>query len=153
MPDDPVLRSFEDLKDFPGSRKPINRSTDKVAPKVDTHWADKPVVYIYSGQSREFFTIRHLSAALNRSPVTIRGWENRGLLPESPYRSPAPRRGTLPAAGAPKGKRLWTRSQIEGLLAIAKETGCIVDDKQSPPNKAFTLKSTELFLALLHKES
>lgn len=156
MSDDP-FKMFEDLgvKDWPGSKPPVNRPSlfeEVPRPKPEDAWDYKPVVFVYGGRSREFFTIRHLSAALNRSPVTIRGWENKGLLPKSPYRSPAPKRATLPDAGPPKGKRLWTRAQIEGLLRIAAQSGCIVDEKQSKPNEEFTLKATELFLTLMKEE-
>lgn len=142
--------AFDELT-YPGKREPANRPKPEVSAPPERHWSDRPVIYIYDGQSREFFTISHLSEALNRASVTIRGWENKGLLPKTPFRSPAPRRSTL-TTGAPKGKRLWTRAQIEGILRIAEETGCIVDEAQSPPNAQFTAQVTRLFVQLLEAE-
>jgi hypothetical protein len=144
--------SFDDLKNWPGRRAPVNRPAEGEEVSSDEDgWDTKPVVYIHGGQSREFFTISHLSHALNRSPVTIRSWENKGVLPKSPFRSPAPRRSTV--GSTPKGKRLWTRDQIEGIIQIAKETGCILDEKQSPPNSKFTVQVTQLFIDIVQRES
>lgn len=150
MSNDP-WEAFDDLKDFPGNRTPVRRDNADDTEDTDDEWAEKPVVYNFGGVAREFFTIRHLAAALSRSPVTIRSWENKGVLPKSPYRSPAPKKSSIQTK--PKGKRLWTRAQIEGLLSVAKECGCIVDDNQSPPNSEFTEKASQLFVDLLEKDS
>lgn len=136
--------SFDDLKDFPGKRKPLNRvDTSAVEDRVLDPWDEKPVIYVYKGQSREFFTIGHLSKALNRSPVTIRSWEKKGLLPSSPYRSPSPRVSHI--NGPPKGKRLYVRDQIEGILQIAKEENCIIDAAQSAPTERFAQRVAQLY--------
>ena len=151
MSEDP-WKAFDELKDYPGKKPPLRRENKEEEESYEYDgWDKKPVVYNVDGQAKEFFTIRHLAAALNRSPVTIRSWENSGKLPKSPYRSPAPKKSSIQSK--PKGKRLWTRAQIEGLLSVAKETGCIVDDKQSPPNKEFTAKATRLFVDLLQKDN
>lgn len=152
---DPYKRFMELAdKDYPGRLPPVNRKkeeekSDEVA---EVEWDSKPVVYNHGGKAREFFTIRHLAMALNRSPVTIRSWEKRGVLPKSPFRSPAPS-GSPIQGNKPKGKRLWTREQIEGLLQIASKTGCIVDEKQSPPNAQFTSQASQLFTSILQKET
>ena len=151
MPD-PVDELFKDLvKDYPGKLPPIQRRKKEEETQESLRWDHKPVVYNYGGVAREFFTIRHLSAALGRSQVTIRSWENKGVLPKTPFRSPAPRQSAIQTK--PKGKRLWTREQIEGLIKIAEETGCIIDDKQSPPNPQFTDKATQLFIQVREKEA
>lgn len=139
------------MKDYPGKLPPVNRKKPKEkSVEEELEWDSNPVVYIYGGEAREFFTIGHLSTALGRAAVTIRSWEASGKLPKSPYRSPAPKRSAIQSK--PKGKRLWTRAQIEGLLDIAGRTGCITDDKQSPPNKQFTEQATHLFIQLLNQE-
>ena len=142
--------SFDELKDWPGKKRPVNRPQAVSQPSGTLDdWDKKPVVYIYGGVSREFFTIGHLADALGRSPVTIRSWENKGVLPRSPYRSPRPRGESLP--GVVKGKRLWTRDQIEGIIRIARDEGVILNDK--PPTKQFTLRVADLFRELLDKDS
>jgi hypothetical protein len=105
-------------------------------------WDANPVYYIVSGQRQEFFTIRHLAAALNYSQQSIRAWENSGLLARSPYRSPKPRTPTIGGRNT-KGKRLWTRAQIEAILRIAKEEGVILN--KQPPTKAFARKVAAAF--------
>jgi hypothetical protein len=140
--------TFDDLHDWPGKKRPVNRPEPSLAEESDADWDVRPVVYIYNGVSREFFTIGHLADALGRSPVTIRSWESKGLLPKSPYRSPRPRGESLP--GVAKGKRLWTRDQIEGILRLAREEGVILNEK--PPTKQFTLRVADLFRELLKKD-
>ena len=138
------------VKDFPGKRAPVNRPSVS-APEQDVYrWDANPKTILHNGVAKEFFTIGHLADALNRATVTIRSWEKKGVLPKSPFRSPPPRVSTV--NGEPKGKRLWTRSQIEGIVQIATEEGCIVDEKQSPPTEKFTVKVQELFNRVLKEE-
>jgi hypothetical protein len=154
---DPALDLFSDLinpdlpegQDYPGKRKPANRSTE--APQsVSADWDDQPLLLIYGGEAREWFTIRHLAAALDRKTVTIRSWERKGMMPQTPFRTPPPKNTSLP--GAAKGRRLWTREQIEGILRIAKEEGVIVDQKQSPPTERFAVRVARLFAVIKAKE-
>lgn len=141
---DPLIDRFSDLN-WPGKRKPVNRVLEKPKPEEPDGWDFKPLSYVYQGEKKEFFTISNLSAALGRSPVTIRSWENRGLLPKSPYRSPKPKGGRLPGVEQ-KGKRLWTREQIEGILSIASEEGVILNGQ--PPTPRFSQRVAELFIKL-----
>lgn len=146
---DPLLDRFSDLRPFPGKREPVNRS----APAVDTSpqvWDEKPTFYTYKGVSTEFFTISNLAVALGRKPVTIRSWENKGLLPKSPYRSPRPQRGSIPGKEV-KGRRLWTRPQIEGIMKIAREEQVIFNGK--PPTPAFARKVSNLFITLQQEDN
>jgi len=145
---DSLLDRFADLPSFPGKREPVNRGIEPQPEPVE--WDGKPTFYLFKGQKREFFTISHLSAALGRSPVTIRSWENKGLLPRSPYRTPRPQRGSLPGKET-KGRRLWTRRQIDGILRIANEERVILNDK--PPTPAFASKVQALFTQLLAEEN
>lgn len=142
---DPMDR-FADL--IPGKRPPVNRETTVSVP-TEQHWDDRPIKYMFQGGEREFFTISHLAAALGKSVVTIRSWESKGMMPPTPYRSPRPRGGMLP--GKPtRGKRLWTREQILGILEIAAAEGVILNGK--PPTKAFAEKVLVLFRNLRDKD-
>jgi hypothetical protein len=147
---DPLLDRFDDLtepeKDYPGRTRPKLRRVRTVPEPPPTEWDDGPVYYMVGGERQEFFTIRHLAKALDYSQQSIRAWENQGLLPKSPYRSPKPRRPTI-AGRNTKGKRLWTREQIDGILRIAREEGVIVNKK--PPTRSFARKVAARFRSLV----
>lgn len=144
---DPLMDRFADL--VPGRRPPVNRTAPVTAPEP-SGWDEKPVRYMFQGQGREFFTISHLAAALGKSAVTIRSWENKGVMPVTPYRSPRPRGNTLPGKQV-KGKRLWTREQINGILEIARSEGVILNGK--PPTERFAQRVLNLYQQLLEKDS
>ena len=135
------LSQFNDL-DYPGRRKPVNRVPQKGEGGEDTGWAEKPLVYKVGGEDREFFTIGHLAKALGYSVQSIRAWENSLLLPKSRYRTPSPRLANQPEH-LRKGRRLWTREQIEGILRIASEEGVILNKK--PPTQRFAYRVQALF--------
>ena len=143
---DPLLDRFADLEDpsaaYPGKRKPKLRSIKRVAKEDKPPWDANPVYYMVKGERMEFFTIRHLAAALDYSQQSIRAWENQSLLAKSPFRSPKPRKPTIGGRNT-KGKRLWTRAQIEGILRIAKEEGVILNKK--PPTPRFARRVHQLF--------
>jgi hypothetical protein len=147
------LAGFSDL-DYPGRKKPVNRdgtSKTKGQEASDTNdWDAKPAYYLVDGEKREFFTISHLAKALDYSVQSIRAWEAQGLLARTPYRSP---RTKAPVAGgrSNKGKRLWTREQVEGIVRIAKEHRVIFPDRHGekhPPTPAFAREVGLLFAGL-----
>ena len=146
---DPALKSFDDL-DYPGRRKPVNR--DRQPEPVDTPvWDTKHAEYVVGGEKREFFYIGALAKALGYSVQSIRAWETQGLMPNTPYRSPRTRK---PIAGgrSNKGKRLWTREQIEGILRLAKQHGVLLPNRRgdrNPPTPAFAADVAKLFNELL----
>jgi hypothetical protein len=128
-----LAEKFQDL-DYPGRRKPVNRGTAPKA-KVDTEvWDAKPLKYSIGGEVREFYTISHLAKALDYSVQSIRAWEDKGLLPRTPFRSPKTK-GKPQANGSHKGKRLWTREQVEGIVRLAKRHRVILNKR--PPSAAF----------------
>ena len=150
MTDDPFDKFMPQQKDFPGKRKPLNRPDVTPVVQDEFRWDENPKIILHNGFAKEFFTIGHLASALNRATVTIRSWEKKGVLPKSPFRSAPPRVSTV--NGEPKGKRLWTREQIEGIVQIAKEEACIVDERQSPPTEKFTRRVQELFTEILSQD-
>ena len=135
-----IEERFSDL-DYPGKKVPVNRSK-KNAPVEVNHWDDKPVYYKINGEKREFFTISHLAAALGYSVQSIRAWEAQTLLPRSGIRGPRTVR-PVAAGRSDKGKRLWTREQIEGILRLAREHKVIVN--REPPTPAFYRDVARLF--------
>ena len=152
MPD-ALPQEFSSL-DYPGRMKPKNRNVVPVAPDTEL-WDAKPVYYLIAGVKREFFTISHLAKALDYSVQSIRAWETQGLLPRTPFRSP---RTVRPVAGgrSDKGKRLWTREQIMGIVRIAKKHGVIFPDRKGakkPPTLGFSAEVADLFHHLMQYES
>lgn len=108
-----------DLGEFyPGSkeRRQVNHVPDDV-PDVPELGTGR--MLLVSGLEVEFFSIGQLAAALNRQPVTIRAWENEGVLPTSGWTKPGRDRD-------PRGRRrLWTRPQVEGIWRIARDEGVL----------------------------
>lgn len=110
---------------YPGSKKKRRAVTGKVDP-----WGKVPSVTLaYKGAPRTFYSIGVLAEFLNRLPPTVRKWERLGYIPESRYRSVG--------RGKHGKKRLYTREQIEGLVAIAKEEG-LLDDVNTNRNVSST---------------
>lgn len=142
---DPITDKFGDL-DYPGRRKPKNREPSKPPPEDTEVWDAKPVYYMVGGEKREFFTIGHLAAALDYSVQSIRAWEQQGVLPRTPFRSPRTRR-PVAAGKSNKGRRLWTREQVEGIVRIAKRHRVIFNKK--PPTMAFAREVAQLFNQLV----
>jgi hypothetical protein len=142
------IKKFDGL-DYPGRRKPVNRVTPPAHTEA-TDWADKPLKYMVNGVEQEFFTIGHLARAIGYSVQSIRAWENTRLLPKSRYRTPTPRRANQPVH-ITKGRRLWTREQIEGIVRIASEEGVILNKK--PPTQRFAFRVQALFNELFNSQS
>lgn len=136
--------SFSDL-DYPGRKKPVNRGEKKASSDIQV-WDSKPLRYLVNGTQQEFYTVGHLSKALGYSVQSIRGWETKGLLPKSPYRSPRTN-GMVAGGKSNKGRRLWTRRQVEGIIGIARKHRVIVNRK--PPTPAFAKEVEEFFKFLL----
>jgi hypothetical protein len=139
-----LAERFDDL-DYPGRRKPVNRAAAPKGTSGTEVWDARPVRYMVGGEVREFYTISHLAAALGYSVQSIRAWEDKGLLPRSPFRSPRTRK---PVAGgrSDKGKRLWTREQVEGIVRLARRHRVILNKK--PPTPAFARDVKVLFTQL-----
>lgn len=148
MSDDFIASRFGNLT-VPGKRPLANQPTNTFTTSTPHAWDAKPLKYMMGGEQREFFTIGHLAKALGYSVQSIRAWENKGLMPKSPFRSPKPVREMLP--GRTKGKRLWTREQIEGILRIAGEEKVILN--KEPPNRQFAKRVSEFFLTLVNSKS
>jgi hypothetical protein len=147
---DPALKGFADL-DYPGRRKPVNRGPREVAAEDTPLWDAKPVRYKVGGVEQEFFLISHLAKALDYSVQSIRAWEAAGLLPRSPYRSPRTK-APVAAGRSNKGKRLWTREQVEGIVRLAKKHRVILPDRKgvkNPPTPAFAADVARLFQELV----
>jgi hypothetical protein len=98
---------------YPGSRVPLPSANEPPAePETEpVGWDSRPYKKFVSGKEVEFFTIGAPAKALNKSVVTLRHWIKKGYFPQSNYR--------LPEKNGIAGRRLYTRPQIEALIAIA----------------------------------
>ncbi len=134
------LAVFDDLKDWPGRREPVNRSTPKPEPEYPP-WDAKPRTYRVQGVPTEFYTVGDLAAAVNRTPRTIRHWERIGVIPPATFRSPKPHKTALKETG----DRLYSHAQIEVVVEAAEAEG-ILDGKA--PTKAFTARIIKGWVAL-----
>jgi hypothetical protein len=103
---------------YPGTTRPIKDSAPQPDEDDPKRWDAKPVVFTVRGRDIEMFTIGQLGKALGgRKPVTIRKWETDRVLPKALFFSPS---------DDPRGKRrLYSRSQVEGLIEIARSEGVL----------------------------
>lgn len=119
------LSLFDDLPEapyWPGKTPPRNKPSTKDSPNASSSKLNgaRGKVYRMGGVDREFFTIGEVARALNRKPVTIRSWEQRGWIPKVKYRTPAPAGEQIPGKPS-KGRRLYSKAQVEFLVeAVAK---------------------------------
>jgi hypothetical protein len=139
-----LLRSFEDGY-YPGSKQK-RPQTGIAGAEVDPAGQDLPLasgtVYLLNGRDVELFTIGQLAAVLNRSATTLRRWEADGTLPRSGYTKPSK---------DPRGRRrLYSRAQIEGIYAIAKDEG-VLENGSTLKGTQFANRVLALFQELRKK--
>lgn len=105
----------EDEKYWPGNTPPKNvgGTVDPGKPEWLTSLPSRQ--FMRDGKPENFYTIGALAQALNRSPVTVRSWEQKGWLPSPKFRTQAPKSAQLPGK-AVKGKRLYTEAQVVFLV-------------------------------------
>jgi hypothetical protein len=146
MSEDPALKGFSDLEQpYPGRRKPVNRDPkQQQAPDDSELWDARPVKLklVVNGVEPQFFYISALAKALGCSVQSIRLWEDKGLLPNTPYRLPRTK-APMAAGRSNKGRRLWTRQQIEGILLLAKKHRVILN--RATPTPAFARDVARMF--------
>jgi len=126
---------------YPGSKQPL---VDYDAPPAGATYLDallgEPYKTLnYRGVATDFYSIGSLARALNRSPVTIRKWESKGVIPQPDVADPAHAR----VLGGQV--RLYTREQIAGLRRIAAEEGILDETWKAVRHTNFTERAYELF--------
>ena len=103
---------------FPGSRQPLGPVP---GPPRDVLANVKGKTFTVRGREIELFTIGQVAQALNRSPQTLRAWERDHVIPNATYTKPG-------ANGDPRGRRrLYSREQVEVIVAAAEATGILYD--------------------------
>jgi hypothetical protein len=135
---------FEGL-DYPGKRQPLLRQQPAPSRPDVAAWDAHPRTYKVKGVDTEFFTIQHVALAVNRLARTIRHWEKTGKIPPATFRAPKPYNGS---AVKEIGDRLYTRGQVEAIVAAATQYGVL---SGSAPTPAFTAQVTRAWLQLQTK--
>jgi hypothetical protein len=121
----------ESLNDYPGKTAPRNRGKKKPARIEDPFAVLHTVTFTIRGEEVSFYTVGEVAKALNRKSGTIRKWETLGYIPTATFRTPPPEGQQIPGK-VTKGRRLYSRSQVELLIYSVQHFG--LDNSQ--PNKA-----------------
>ena len=124
---------------YPGTARPLGVPHPAPTPSVGgvTRWDEDPIYKKISGQFREFFAISHMAAALGRSTKTLYKWESLGHFPGATW---------IYNSESKQGRRrLYTRRQIEGVIAIAYEEGVLSGTKRFISHTQFPARCHELF--------
>ena len=129
---------LQDTEFYPGSRE-RRQAPREPKPEASPFDGVTPKVYTVGGTETEFFTIGQLAAALNRKPVTLRKWEQTGVIPKATFQAPNPK-GLATAR-----RRLYTRAQAEGIVRIAQEEGLFDNDPVRVGSTRFTKRVFALF--------
>lgn len=120
---------------FPGSRQPLTGPPGLPDPLRGLEGRQFPV----GNGTVELFTISQLAEALNRRPVTIRTWEQKGIIPKATYVKPGINKD-------PRGRRrLYSRAQVEALVTIAAEEGLLADVHKQISKTQFQRKALDAF--------
>lgn len=126
---------LDELAEFyPGSRHKRRAAPEPVQeqlPLAVEGWDSRPYRKVIGGVEREFFTLGAIGKALGRPLVTLRLWIRQGHLPNATYRLP-PKQvavfdedGTQTGTREQKGRRLYTRDQIEVVIRVAAQHGLL----------------------------
>lgn len=134
------MNLMDDLEFYPGSKE---KRAPRPVEEPERPDLGKGRFLLVNGREIEFFGIGELALVLNRRPVTIRMWENEGILPTSGWTKPGKDK-------APQGRRrLWTRAQVEGIWRIAREENVLIPGPRVNIKKTqFTSRVEALFQSL-----
>lgn len=127
---DPIDDAFASLDAlYPGSKRTRRSAVESKKPAFEptANWDQRPYQKVLNGKTQELFAIGGLAAALGRPLVTIRLWIREGKLPQATYRLPTRQIPVFAPDGKvshyreQKGRRLYTRGQIEAVLRLMQE--------------------------------
>lgn len=119
--EDEILKAFKGLENVPGSKQ-ARRAQSVTPQKVRKEsWDANPIMKTVNGVETEFFPISALAEALGKSVVTVRQWETRGYIPQSPYRL----RQKVLNGKKTAGNRVYTRELVEAVIDEFKKRGLL----------------------------
>lgn len=124
---------------YPGTSRPLGTPipADGTWSPTLHGWDESPIYKRQQGTLREFFGIGHLATALGRSTKTIYKWEKSGLFPKATF--------VYNGTSRHGQRRLYTRTQIEGVVKIASDEGILRGSKRYIGETLFPVKCAELF--------
>jgi hypothetical protein len=137
MTDDLIDSTFGDLDMYyPGSKRKRKSVTTKKVKEEVSDWTANPIrKTLPNGRDMEFYTIGALAVALGRPLITIRYWMKEGYLPAPSYRLG----DKIDAKGKEiKGRRLYSRAQIEEAVRLFALAGVLDKTRISWPNQKLT---------------
>jgi hypothetical protein len=101
--------------------------------------------FTIAGKEVELFSISELAEALNRKPVTLRKWEQKGIIPKATFVKPG-------ANQDPRGRRrLYSREQVLALVRLADEEGILHDLHKQVTKTQFRAKAWAAFREIASK--
>lgn len=122
--DDEIEKAFADLEYAPGSKKKRREVDPKVSLRKSGEsngWDSKPVMKYLGGKEVEVFTISAIASALSKEIVTIRLWEKKKHIPNTPYRL----RSKSLNGKKVSGNRVYTRPLIEAAIEEFSKRGLL----------------------------
>jgi hypothetical protein len=145
-----LMAAFGTLQDeyYPGSKQKRRESRqtrrerlveERRQAREEEGWDAHPKKGTVNGVDIEVFPVGALAKALGRDSVTVRAWMRKGWLPRNRYKTPA-----VVGSRGNASRRLWSRTQIEGIVAIAREEGLLLSH---PPRIQTTNFTQRVFAA------
>jgi hypothetical protein len=108
---------FAERDEFVPGSKQKRRQPDAAPTRAkrpdQSSWDSVSYMKKVNGKEVEFFTIGALAKALGKAEGSIRSWQTKGYMPNTPYRLPA----KVVNGKTIAGRRLFTRSMIESAVA------------------------------------
>jgi len=133
---DKIDNFLSDLDDYYPNSKRKRRVKEEKVNKKDSDWTINPIKKtLPNGRDMEFYTIGALAVALGRPLVTIRYWMKEGYLPAPSYRLG----DKTDATGKEiKGRRLYSRAQIDVAVELFGKAGFLNKTRIQWPNQQLT---------------
>ena len=148
---DKIDNFLSDLDDYYPNSKRKRRVKEEKVNKKDSDWTINPIKKtLPNGRDMEFYTIGALAVALGRPLVTIRYWMKKGYLPAPSYRLGDK---TDVTGKEIKGRRLYSRAQIDVAVELFGKAGFLNKTRIQWPNKQLTDAITEAWSNIRAEET
>ena len=148
---DKIDNFLSDLDNYYPNSKRKRRAKEEKITKKNSDWTINPIKKtLPNGRDMEFYTIGALAVALGRPLVTIRYWMKEGYLPAPSYRLGDKKDATGKEI---KGRRLYSRSQIDAAVELFGKAGALDKTRIKWPNQQLTDAIAEAWSNLRAEET